>query len=56
MAVYTRYSRVLDAEGKVVTVREALTLINQILDGVLANRKEALTLIHAARLVRTVWF
>ena len=39
MAVYTRYSRVLDAEGKVVTVREALTLINQILDEVLAEQE-----------------
>lgn len=39
MAVYTRYSRVLDAEGKAVTVREALTLINQILDEVLAEQE-----------------
>ena len=39
MAVYTRYSRVLDAEGKAVTVREALALINQILDEVLAEQE-----------------
>ena len=29
MAVYTRYAKVLDAEGKPLTVREALALINQ---------------------------
>jgi putative DNA methylase len=39
MAVYTRYSRVLDAEGKAVTVRDALTLINQTLDEVLAEQE-----------------
>ncbi len=32
MAVYTRYAKVLDAEGKPLTVREALALINQTLD------------------------
>lgn len=39
MAVYTRYARVLDAEGKPVPVREALALINQILDEVLAEQE-----------------
>jgi putative DNA methylase len=39
MAVYTRYSRVLDAEGKPLTVREALTLINQTLDEALAEQE-----------------
>ena len=39
MAVYTRYARVLDAEGKSVTVREALALINQTLDEVLAEQE-----------------
>lgn len=39
MAIYTRYSKVLDAEGKVLSVREALTLINQILDEVLAEQE-----------------
>lgn len=39
MAIYTRYSRVLDAQGKAITVREALTLINQILDEVLAEQE-----------------
>ena len=39
MAVYTRYSKVLDAEGNQVTVREALALINQILDEVLAEQE-----------------
>jgi len=39
MAVYTRYSKVLDAEGKALTVREALALINQTLDEVLAAQE-----------------
>lgn len=39
MAVFTRYSKVLDAEGKAMTVREALALINQTLDEVLAEQE-----------------
>jgi len=39
MAIYTRHSRVLDAQGKAITVREALTLINQILDEVLMEQE-----------------
>jgi putative DNA methylase len=39
MAVYTRYSKVLDSEGKPVTVREALKLINQVLDETLAEQE-----------------
>ncbi|MHB0870521.1 MAG: DUF1156 domain-containing protein, partial [Chloroflexota bacterium] len=39
MAVYTRFSGVLDAEGEPVTVREALALINQTLDEVLAEQE-----------------
>lgn len=39
MAVYTRYSVVLDAEGKPLSVREALALINQILDEALAEQE-----------------
>jgi len=39
MAIYTRYARVLDAEGKPLTVREALTLINQTLDEALAEQE-----------------
>lgn len=39
MAIYTRYSRVIDAEGKPVHVREALALINQTLDEVLAKQE-----------------
>jgi putative DNA methylase len=39
MAVYTRYARVLDAEGKTLSVREALALINQTLDEVLAEQE-----------------
>ena len=38
MAVFTRYGRVLDASGEVVSVREALALINQTLDEVLAEQ------------------
>ncbi|PKO65370.1 MAG: hypothetical protein CVU23_07955, partial [Betaproteobacteria bacterium HGW-Betaproteobacteria-17] len=39
MAVYTRYDKVLDAEGKPLSVREALTLINQTLDEALASQE-----------------
>ena len=39
MAVYTRYAKVLDASGSLVSVREALALINQILDEVLADQE-----------------
>ena len=39
MGVYTRYAKVLDAEGKPLTVRDALTLINQIVDEVLAEQE-----------------
>jgi putative DNA methylase len=39
MAVYTRYSKVLGAEGKPLTVREALALINQTLDEALAEQE-----------------
>ena len=39
MAVFTRYTRVLDASGDAVTVREALSLINQTLDEVLAEQE-----------------
>ena len=39
MAVYTRYAKVLDAAGNPVSVREALQLINQILDEVLTEQE-----------------
>ena len=39
MAVYTRYSKVIDAEGKTLSVREALKLINQSLDEVLSEQE-----------------
>ncbi len=39
MAVYTRYSKVLDAEGKSLLVREALALINQTLDEAMAEQE-----------------
>ena len=41
MAIYTRYSKVLDAEGKPLTVREALALINHTLDEALAEQEGA---------------
>ena len=39
MAVFTRYSKVLDAGGKPLAVRDALSLINQTLDEVLAQQE-----------------
>ena len=39
MAVYTRYAKVIDAAGKPLSVREALALINQTLDEVLAEQE-----------------
>jgi putative DNA methylase len=39
MAIYTRYAKVLDAEGKPLTVRDALALINQTLDEALAEQE-----------------
>ena len=39
MAVYTRYGKVLDAEGKALSVREALVLINQTLDETLVQQE-----------------
>ncbi|NJD66807.1 MAG: DUF1156 domain-containing protein [Chloroflexi bacterium] len=39
MAVFTRYSRVLDASGEQMKVREALALINQVLDEALAEQE-----------------
>ncbi|MBK8911665.1 MAG: DUF1156 domain-containing protein [Chlorobi bacterium] len=41
MAIYTRYSKVLDADGKALTVREALAMINQTLDEALAEQEGA---------------
>jgi putative DNA methylase len=39
MAVYTRYAKVLDSEGKPLSVREALALINRTLDETLAEQE-----------------
>ena len=39
MAIFTRYSNILDAEGKPVPVREALSLINRALDEVLTEQE-----------------
>jgi len=39
MAVYTRYSKVLDAKGNPLSVRDALALINQTLDEALAEQE-----------------
>jgi putative DNA methylase len=37
--VYTRYGKVLDAQGKALSVREALALINETLDEALASQE-----------------
>ena len=39
MAVYTRYARVLHASGELMTVREALASINEVLDEVLEEQE-----------------
>ena len=39
MAIFTRYARVLDARGVVVSVREALALINETLDEALSEQE-----------------
>jgi len=39
MAVYTRYAKVLDAQGQPLSVRQALALINQTLDEALAEQE-----------------
>jgi putative DNA methylase len=39
MAVYTRYAKILGAEGKPLSVQEALTLINQTLDETQAEQE-----------------
>ncbi|MEW6072558.1 MAG: DUF1156 domain-containing protein [Planctomycetota bacterium] len=39
MAIYTRHAMVLDAEGKSLSVREALAIINQVLDEALAEQE-----------------
>ena len=39
MAVYTRYAKVLDAQGNPVSVRDALALINHTMDEVLAEQE-----------------
>ena len=50
MAVFTRYSKVIDAEGNPVSVRDALALINQTLDEALAEQEETSTLTAAGHL------
>src|SRR5204863_3400205 len=39
MAIFTRYSNVLDAAGQPLSVREALALINETLDDALAEQE-----------------
>jgi putative DNA methylase len=39
MGVYTRYAKVLNADGNAVSIREALALINQTLDEALAEQE-----------------
>ena len=40
MAVYSRYSRILESSGKAMTVRTALGLINQTLNEVLSEQED----------------
>ncbi len=39
MAIYTRYDKVLDAQGKVLSIRQALALINETLDEALTEQE-----------------
>jgi len=39
MAIYTRYEKVMDAQGQPVSVREALALINEVLDKTLSEQE-----------------
>ena len=39
MAVFTRYEKILDAKGNPMTVREALALINEVLDETLSRQE-----------------
>ena len=39
MAIYTRYAKIVEADGKQLTVRDALKLINQVLDEQLAEQE-----------------
>lgn len=39
MAVFTRYAKVMESDGSAMSVRTALTLINQVLDEVLAEQE-----------------
>ncbi len=39
MAIYTRYAKVMDAQGQPVSVREALALINEVLDNTLSEQE-----------------
>lgn len=39
MAIFSRYAKVVESDGKPMTVRTALTLINQVLDEVLAEQE-----------------
>ena len=60
MAVFSRYAKVLEADGSPMTVRTALGLINQALDEILAEQEGdfdadtrfAVTLVRAARVRR----
>ena len=56
MAVYSRYSAVLEADGKPMSVRTALTLINQALDEYLTEQEgEYDSDTRWPYLVRTIW-
>ena len=46
MAVYTQYAKVLDAGGNAVSVRDALALVNQVLDEALAEQERRLAAVE----------
>ena len=58
MAVFTSYSKVLEADGSPMPVRTALALINQVLDEYLAEQEGGVRQRYAlgGGLVRAVWY
>ena len=43
MEIFTRFAKVLDAAGRQLAVRDALALINDVLDEILAEQRAILT-------------
>ena len=58
MGIFTRYAKVLDAQGKPMSVREALALINEVLDEALAEQEGDFDSGQplGARVVQAIWF